>query len=510
MSWQTPTKNIDNFVFPLLIYLEINRPFRQPDLKVFISDILMQKIYSTATFGAFSLIFLLGEESGNGAIFQTWAQSANSIAYAHADMAALADDATTAWYNPAGLTELPSPQFAGTGTFAFLNSAFRSRLGTPSSLENLAVANASIFSIIKQTEALPFEYPRSVGNGSPALGSINGAYPFQLGVFKGALGLSVAGPWGVEVDWRYSEITPYTEQIYIYSFQINPSLALGYGPFSIAAGYGAELMKTHLTATLLNLGASYSLSSWENTWNVAAFFKYSPSTQFGLTYRPAVNHYLKGRNEVYVDSSNRAHSRFKMPSTLTAGFKSDLTPCLSLMGTFAWTRWSRMQVIDVFSGIDQFFATPLLVAELGGDILFRSGVVDVKVKAKDTFLLALGTKYVVNPQWTLKCGFAWDSKALFPDSRNLHIPDTEHFHFGVGARCDFNNYARADLGFQYIYLPKSGIRHNPYFAIPTVIIGSDGKPIHQKTKVPKAEAGYFGTLESSALLFSLQISVLFP
>ena len=37
----------------------------------------------------------------SGAAFQIYSQSANSLAYAHADMAALADDASTAWYNPA-------------------------------------------------------------------------------------------------------------------------------------------------------------------------------------------------------------------------------------------------------------------------------------------------------------------------------------------------------------------------------------------------------------------------
>jgi long-chain fatty acid transport protein len=471
----------------------------------------MQKFYFSATSGVFSLILLFGENSGHGAVFQIWAQSANSIAYAHADMAALADDATTAWYNPAGMTELCSPQVAATGTFTFINSAFRTRTGFGDQLAAAANSDANVFAVFLENFSNAFQYPRSVGNASPPSGSLSGAYPFQWGNLKGAFGLAVAGPWGIELDWRYSQIAPYTERTYVYSFQINPSFAVGYGPFSVAAGYGAELMKTHLTATLNKLGAYFVLSSWENTWNVAGLYQFSSDTQFGITYRPAINHYLKGRNKIYTLSSDRAHAVFRMPSTLTTGFKTDLTSCLSLLGTFGWSRWSRMQSIEVFSGIQEFIASPVIITAFGDDVLFDSDVTYVNVKAKDTFLVALGTKYVANSQWTLKFGVAWDSSAIQPKYRNLHIPDTEHFHFGMGARCDFNSFARADIGFQYIFVPKCGIRQNPYFAIGTVIVGSDGKPIpDQKTKVPRKEVGYFGTLENSAMLFSLQVSVLFP
>src|SRR5262245_10568814 len=66
---------------------------------------------------AFALALAAAPAPASAAFFQIAEQSASGIGNAFAGGAAAAEDASTVWYNPAGMTRFSGPQFAVGGSY---------------------------------------------------------------------------------------------------------------------------------------------------------------------------------------------------------------------------------------------------------------------------------------------------------------------------------------------------------------------------------------------------------
>lgn len=217
----------------------------------------------------------------------------------------------------------------------------------------------------------------------------------------------------------------------------------------------------------------------------------------------------------------------KTPGTLTVGGVWEVTPYWSLMGTIAYSSWNKVNRFDVFTGIDEvnpdFVIISLLDDLLGGAIdienlvALDTTVATLNLNGKDTVFAAIGTKYQANDYWTLKAGFAYDQTPCSTSTRELRIPDNDRYHVALGARCDFNSTFRADIGIQYVYVPRTGIRNNPIIAVPAfpptigATIGSTTIEIPiDVVHVPPKSQGFNGNINSSAFVFAVQISMVLP
>ncbi len=466
----------------------------------------MEKIKSSLYLGAVWLC-LMAFQPLDASSYQIWAQTANSVGYAHADMAALADDSSTAWYNPAGMTKLCSPEMSLSGTFIDLRTRFSGQTGFATQLDTIAYLDGNLFGVFTDMVNLPFRTALAKGNSNPALGGLNAVYPIHCSDFTIAFGLAIDAPWGLETDWQSSSVATYAARSSIESIQINPSVAFAYGPLSIGVGYGSELVRTQFSSDFVNSSGFVTLKNWENTWNIGALYTFSPSTQVGITYRPGVDHHLKGHSHILFTRSNSASCLFKLPDTITLGFKQEINPCWTVLGTVAWSRWSRVKGIDVSTGIN--LITPELAIIEPELLVIYSALPTITFQGSNTYFVALGSKYVVDEHWTVKCGFAWDQSPIKNRYREFRIPDNDHYHVALGARCDFNECVRMDAGLQYVYVPKCRVQNVPIVPVP-ITATRDGVIDNGLTNVPIPARGYSGSIESSAIVFSIQASVIFP
>jgi long-chain fatty acid transport protein len=451
--------------------------------------------------GLFSVL-TFSQGAVQSATYQIWNQSANSLGYAHADMAALADDASTAWYNPAGMTRLCRPEFSFGGTAANIQTSFNGDLGFETITDVIAYLDANLFGAFTETFTRPFRTPRAVGNTSPVSGFFNGVYPLQIGSIDVALGLSVVSPWGWETDWRYSSVNSYATRTSIASVQINPSLAVRYDQFSFGIGFGEEFIRAEFFNNFGVTGDYVNVSGWKPTWNIGGMYEFSFGN-IGLTYRPSVSHHLKGNSAISINTSHHAHLKFKVPSSLMGGITIDINPCWTVMSTIGWNHWD-VKKLDIVTGIplSQYSEANFAMGQIVYFNLDTSRI-NIPFRTRDTFFAAIGSKYQASDNWALKWGLAYDQSPIRSRDREFRFPDSDHYIVAVGARYDFNSYVRTDIGFQYIYVPKTGIHNQPVVTFPSTV--TPAAPINLANG-----HGYKGSITTNAVLFAIQATVLFP
>ena len=434
-----------------------------------------------------------------------------------------------------GMTKLYSPEICFGGSFFWIKEEFNGKVGFSSFTDLLAYEDGILTTFPKLALSEPFRVPRAVGNTFPIFPSFNAVLPFHYNDFHFAIGLAIDAPWGLETDYSYSHVRTYAEQTLVESLQFNPSVAFGYQGLTFAVGYGRELLETKITTSMINSGAYFRLRGWDNTYNLAFMYQVDPTLCVGATYRPGMTHHIKGSANILF-SAGDATCRFKTPAVLTVGFKYEVNSCWSLLGTIGYNLWSQVKKIEIFTGIDQVSVVPASLAVLesfipaffpippgatvkvNNPITLRTGVATVMIDGKDAVFLALGSKYVASDMWTLKMGFAYDQSPLRSGTRELRIPDNDHYLLSVGARCNFNEFVFADFGLEYIYTPKCGIHNNPVLPVPavpatlTVTEGafSETVPISQFITVPQSQQGFNGPINTTAMAIAIQVGIIFP
>lgn len=403
--------------------------------------------------------------------FQIWLDSANSIGYGHADMAALADDASTAFYNPAGMTRINRYEVSTGFTFVDIHNQFRSRLDT----NNNPIVNLIEELLIGTTfQPSRIYLPRSEGGFRDTVPNFHLVAPISCAPWDLTFGFSVTAPWALETNYKYSVVSGYADKTRLLCINYNPSIAIK--PFkglSIGAGYDLQQLDTYYSSSILLLGVESKFESWKSTWNVGVLYEFDECTRIGATYRPQVHHHQSGRSK-FLNENVKAKSSIVLPATVTLGAFHQLTNRAAVMATAAYTWWNKVKRVTVNSDFPVFdFA---LLGILGGGIPFHidASTVNVPLHWHNSYFIAVGGNYQVTDQWLLKAGLAFDKTPTRARHRELRVSDQSRYHLALGARYCFNEDWQFDFGYQYIYLPTVKIRHNPFLVID--VLGQNGIP----------------------------------
>lgn len=110
-----------------------------------------------------------------------------------------------------------------------------------------------------------------------------------------------------------------------------------------------------------------------------------------------------------------------VPQSVMLSAYQEINPCWSIMGNFGWQQWSKFQKVSIS------------LADLNN----RS--ITVANKYRDTWHGAIGAEWHYCPQLTFSGGVAYDSSAISNSDRPLDFPVGKQWRFGTGARwslCD--------------------------------------------------------------------------
>ncbi len=400
--------------------------------------------------------------------FQLLEQSATGLGQAFAGSGANAEDASTAFFNPAAMVFMARRNQISVGVVMIKPTIeFADKGSTPAVLT------------------------RSGGDGGDAgpwagVPNIHATWGVTDRV---SLGFSAGGTFGLrtnyEDDWRGRFLAVKSD---LKGKNFNPSIAWRVtDTVSLGAGASYQTFDAELTqainfsalmcgnpgvaalcgAGLLNNNDGFSSlkgSSDAWGWNIGIALQPSDTTRIGVSYRSAIKHHLTGDVTMsYPDvalpvvvpggaqiagglntairtaaPSGPAEVDIKLPATWIVSTFQQLDDKWTLSGDISWTGWSSLQSLDVYRA---------------NGVLLSS----TPYNWKDTWRVALGGAYLLNEQWKLRAGVGYDQSPVPDAYRHARLPDNDRAWVSFGANWALTKSLSLDTAYSHLFMHKTQI-----------------------------------------------------
>jgi len=392
----------------------------------------------------FMLSALAGWAGGAAASsFQLMEQNASGLGNAYAGQAAAAENASTIFYNPAGMAQLPGTQlsFAVSGidpSIQFTDSG-RSRSPIPG-----AVPLGDDGGDAGSWSALPAGY-----------------LSWQLNQ-SWWLGVGITSPFGLKTDYDANFIGRFQAQnTDLKTYDINPSIAWKIND-TVTLGAGVSYQHTQVTldrptitafvppATVFT-GATHldaSDSNWG--WNVGAMFNFGPNSRIGLSYRSSISYDLSGTTTISGvplagTIASPVMANIRLPDTYSVGFAHAFNEQWELLGDFTYTRWSTINNVPIVTTASS------LLGPAGTTLDTFAFQFD------DSFRIGLGVNDKVTKDLTLKAGIAYDETPVETQYRLAVLPDNNRTWLALGGKYALSKQATLDFGYAHLFVKDASI-----------------------------------------------------
>lgn len=408
--------------------------------------LVLSFVIFTTPFTAQAAGYALAEQSGSG------------LGNSYAGAAAIAEDASTIYFNPAGMTYIEGTQAAGA-----------LHLIKPS-----AKFNNDGNSV--QATGRPLG---SEGGDAGDLAFVPNFYFMTPITDNVKLGLGVNVPFGLKTeydkDWlgRFQGIKSELKTINInpsLAFKVNDQLSLGFG-------VSAMWIQAELTSAV-NLGVVERSSTvkgddWGFGYNLGAIYQATTDTRFGLAYRSKIDQHLKGDVKFSVSNgptpNGDVNADVTLPETLSLSVFSKLNNTWDVMADATWTRWSRFQ--------------ELAIVRDSGALLTRT-----PENWDNAMRYSLGVNYHYTDTIKLRAGLAYDQSPVSDRFRTTRIPDNDRTWLSVGAGWQATPSTKFDVGYAHIIIDDAEIDDN------------------QTTTLPLGKGRVSGDYDTSVDILSMQVT----
>jgi long-chain fatty acid transport protein len=376
-------------------------------------------------------------------------QSVSSLGTAFAGAAADTPDASTIFFNPAGMTDLDGRQFSIGSNIISPVSDYTDRGSTVSSLPGTGGATVTLSG---DNGSDPFD--------AAAVPNIYFAFPLSDNNQWWA-GIGVSAPFGLaneyedDYDGRYDS----TENE-LMTIDVAPSIA--YAPCDfISIGFGLNLQQADaklesavpspITAggpTPATDGLS-DLSGDDTTigFNAGVILKPYENTRIGVHYRQGISHTLKGRLITRIPddvpgvggtfTKVGGSAELDLPNIVSFGISQQVNDRLKILFSVTWHEWQNFD--DIAIQLD-------------------SGASQIALQNyRNTWAFALGARYEMNERLTLKAGVQYDPTPTQDHFRTTRIPDGDKTWVTAGASYDLNDKLTLDVGAAYINVSEESI-----------------------------------------------------
>ena len=328
------------------------------------------------------------------------------VGLASAGYAARADDASTLFKNPAGMSRLEGAQLQGGlqalyGSVSFTPDANTSaRLGTE--------------------------------DGGNAIGWLPGASLFvtvPLGE-KWAVGLGSLSYFGLAEEYDDNWVGRYNVQksallgmslLPSVSYKANDWLSFGAGLNAMYGYFDSELAVNNV------VGPDGQMTLKNSTWgfgaNVGALIQASEKTRFGITYlsavdldfadTPAFTGLGPGLGAI-LGNPSQLDLGVTVPQSVIVSAYHALNDQWAIMADVGWQDWSEFGYVQ--AGVES------------------GGTTTLNLNYQDTYHGALGAQYRASDKWLFSGGVAYDTSAVDDEDRTVTLPMGEAWRFGLGAQ----------------------------------------------------------------------------
>ena len=387
---------------------------------------------------------LSGPAGGNG--FSLPVQDALQVGRANAGSVAAASDASTAFHNPAGMTELEGAEMLAGATVVYAGYDVSDRDSTATT---------------PGTGGAPAPVPGD--NGHPRTVAVVPTLFYARPLTEEHdfwFGLALTSPWGLGVDYdddwfgRYDSI-----ETRLTTINLSPSVAYRITDWlSFGAGVNIEYADAKLSSALPDTlapggpsaatdGANkFTGDSFAAGFNVGVLLKPRPDTKIGLHYRSAMQHDLEGRVKVsnlqgaLAPGNGRfsADAKLNEPDVASIGIVHEPIPGTKLFAEAQWFNWSRFQELRV---------------------KFSDGQAD-SVRTQDwmdTWSFYGGVEQRLLDNWTVRAGAGYEPTPTVDAHRSTSLPDGDRLRVAVGLSYDWSEQLRIDLGYAHVFADRENI-----------------------------------------------------
>ncbi|EOX3335400.1 outer membrane protein transport protein [Vibrio cholerae] len=368
--------------------------------------------------------------------FQLAEYSATGLGRAYAGEAAMADNASAQWRNPAMLTYLEGTQVSAGAIYVNPNvdvegTVNHAQLGKTHASSNdfahdAVIPNFYLSHQLNEQMALGFALGTNYGMETD-LGTEFAASHFgnQASVISKEANLNIA-------------------------YQILPQLSIGGGVrYVMGKGhFGAtapakNLIRHPVTNNVMTLPKGTTLKYMEGEdnswgWQVGSAWQINQDHRVGFAYKSEVVMDFEGHAEgVSYGSYKPGMMSVTLPATAELASFHQLNDQWAIHASINWTDWSSFK-------------------ELTAVFPEKSDLIKSE-NWEDNYRFALGTTYQYDAKLALRAGVAYDTSAVDDKNRTATIPETDRTWVSVGGSYVATPQLTLDAGFTYIFAKDATI-----------------------------------------------------
>jgi long-chain fatty acid transport protein len=409
---------------------------------------------------------IMGSSIANAGSFSLYTESSPAaMGNFGAGIAAEAADASTAWYNPAGLVLLCREQVQG---------------GVVGVFPTARITGKSTFA----TQGIPSYEQRFRDLPGAKTGYVPSFYYAKPLGSNSAFGLSLNAPFGLSTQWNRTGPVRYaatTSNLIVFNLapeiagRINECFSVGGGidlqyahvRFHSVLGAPALLQAFGLQPTLLdslsyNRGSSFGLG-----FHAGALAMFNNNhTRIGFNYQSQVRHRFTGLSRLHgglaslspnltpeailmadLDatffSRNLSSNIIAFPEIATLSGYQDINERLALLGSIVYTWWNSLKTIE----LDQVAA--YAPAPAAGQVFVNSITLE---NYRNVWRFAVGANYRVNPCLLLRVGGGYDQTPTRVPFRDIRVPDRDRWAASIGAHYQVKPNIGVDVGYTRLFL----------------------------------------------------------
>jgi long-chain fatty acid transport protein len=395
--------------------------------------------------------------SAVGGGFAIGVQSGSGTGNAFAGGAAVADDASVAWHNPAAMTLIPGKQIAGalhivSPSFKFTNQGSTGAFAAPGTGDG--------------------------GDGGDLTLIPSGFFTWAFSP-KMSFGLALNAPFGLKTEydagWR-GQLTALKSEVT--TVNISPSIAFKVSD-TVSIGGGVNWQK--IDATLTN-GANLAGTNIATVkadddgfgFNLGIVFQAAPSTRIGATYRSKIKYDLEGDVALSLAPAGNSSvaADLEVPDSFSLSVFSVLNPTWEVMADVTRTGWGSLKQLRIVRTSGPLTGQTLSTLSFNWD---------------DTWRYSVGANYKLSPQTKLRFGAAFDETPTNDVDRTARLPDQDRKWLAFGVQWKPSKTSILDVGYAHEFIKDASINN--------AVAGVPGRLV--------------GTFESSVDIFSVQYSMSF-
>jgi long-chain fatty acid transport protein len=363
------------------------------------------------------------------------------VGLAAAGYGARAQDASTVFTNPAGMTRLDGTQVLVGGQLLWANTKFSIGSGTSALLGN--------------------------EDGGYAIGA-DGWFPGGGGFLSYSvspdlkLGLALTGNFGLGLDYDDDWVGRYYAQkavllgislVPAIAYRVNDQLSLGaslnamYGVYKNEVAVNNRLVNPNINPNYPDGQLELDDTDWGFGANLGLLYEVDERTRLGLTWSSQVDLNFESRTKFsglapglqdFLGQRGLLNTNLKIginvPQQVMGSVFSQIDDRWALLGSVGWQQWSKFGQVDI--GVDNSNNSTRLTTNLDFE---------------DTWHFSVGAQYRVSEPWLINFGIAYDT--AFQDSSEVSplLPANSAWRFGAGAQQQLSPSTFWGFALEYAY-----------------------------------------------------------